>query len=127
MQIELGSYSNVNRISHQRFPFQRRIFCKRVLSSRVLSSFIPQVPSTVFYFEAEATLKELVLQRRRWLNGITAGYVWLLRQRSLYEGMEIGRPLSWLVFVLCLVQILTFTVVMSLPGLMAYSTYAACK
>lgn len=31
------------------------------------------VPSTTFFFESEGTLKEFVLQRRRWLNGTTAG------------------------------------------------------
>lgn len=35
------------------------------------------VRDAVFYFEAETTLKELVLQRRRWLNGTMAGYVYL--------------------------------------------------
>eukprot|EP01046_Picozoa_sp_COSAG06_P100125 COSAG06_NODE_46242_length_348_cov_1.000000_1_plen_111_part_01 len=29
------------------------------------------------YFESETTLKQLVLQRRRWLNGTMAGYVYL--------------------------------------------------
>ena len=81
----------------------------------------------MFYFEAETTLKEFVLQRRRWLNGTTAGYLWLLRQGSLYEGMGIGRPLSWLVFVLCIVQLLVFTVVLCLPGLLGYSAYVAFK
>ena len=41
------------------------------------------MPSTTFYFEAETTVKELVLQRRRWLNGTTAGYIWLLQQPEL--------------------------------------------
>ena len=29
------------------------------------------VPTTTFFFESEDTLRELVLQRRRWLNGTT--------------------------------------------------------
>ena len=32
------------------------------------------VPTAEFYFECEETLRELVLQRRRWLNGTLAGY-----------------------------------------------------
>ena len=35
------------------------------------------VRDAVFYFESETTLKQLVLQRRRWLNGTMAGYVFL--------------------------------------------------
>ena len=35
------------------------------------------VRDAVFYFEAEMTLKSLVLQRRRWLNGTNAGYIYI--------------------------------------------------
>jgi hypothetical protein len=35
------------------------------------------VRDAVFYFEAETTLKMLVLQRRRWLNGTMAGNVYM--------------------------------------------------
>lgn len=79
----------------------------------------------MFYFEAETTLKELVLQRRRWLNGTTAGYLWLLGQPGLYAGMWGGHALSWLVFTLCLLQLLVFTIVLCLPGLLAYSSFLA--
>lgn len=45
------------------------------------------VPSTVFFFESEDALKELVPQRRRWLNGTVAGYLWLLTNSKLWRGM----------------------------------------
>merc|ERR1712127_231630 len=35
------------------------------------------VRDAVFYFESEKTLEKLVLQRRRWLNGTMAGYVFI--------------------------------------------------
>lgn len=35
-------------------------------------------PLAVFYFEAETNLEKLVLQRRRWINGSVAGYIYLL-------------------------------------------------
>lgn len=36
------------------------------------------VPLSVFYFEGELDLKKLILQRRRWINGSVAGYIYLL-------------------------------------------------
>jgi hypothetical protein len=45
------------------------------------------VPSTTFFFESEDDLNELVPQRRRWLNGTVAGYLWLLTNTKLWRGM----------------------------------------
>jgi hypothetical protein len=36
------------------------------------------VHDAVFYFEAETELRDLVLQRRRWLNGTNAGYLHIM-------------------------------------------------
>ena len=36
------------------------------------------VSLSVFYFEAELSLERLILQRRRWINGSIAGYIYLL-------------------------------------------------
>lgn len=36
------------------------------------------VSMAVFYFEAELSLERLILQRRRWINGSIAGYLYLL-------------------------------------------------
>jgi cellulose synthase/poly-beta-1,6-N-acetylglucosamine synthase-like glycosyltransferase len=35
------------------------------------------VPEAVFYFEAETDSERLLGQRRRWINGTVAGYIWL--------------------------------------------------
>ena len=35
-------------------------------------------PLAVFYFEAETSLQQFLLQRRRWINGSVAGYIYLL-------------------------------------------------
>lgn len=35
-------------------------------------------PTAVFYFEAETDPTQLLQQRRRWINGTVAGYLWLL-------------------------------------------------
>ena len=36
------------------------------------------IPQAVFYFEAETNLQQFLLQRRRWINGSVAGYIYLL-------------------------------------------------
>jgi cellulose synthase/poly-beta-1,6-N-acetylglucosamine synthase-like glycosyltransferase len=41
------------------------------------------VPEAIFYFEAELKLKQLVLQRRRWINGSLAGYIYLITNPGL--------------------------------------------
>jgi cellulose synthase/poly-beta-1,6-N-acetylglucosamine synthase-like glycosyltransferase len=64
------------------------------------------VPTSTFYFESEGTVKELVLQRRRWLNGTSAGYVWLLQQPALWDGVRSLRSMSLRVLVLSLLQLL---------------------
>ena len=40
------------------------------------------VSLAVFYFEAELSLERLILQRRRWINGSIAGYIYLLFTNS---------------------------------------------
>lgn len=67
-------------------------------------------PNACFYFEAETDPTKLLQQRRRWINGTIAGYLWLLSNISLlmksklyiYEKMF----LSFLVFA----QIMMFLV-----------------
>lgn len=69
--------------------------------------------TAVFYFEAEETLRELVLQRRRWLNGTIMGYPWLLRREELWgsiahaSGTRAFQAVAMLM--LCLVQLLVFS------------------
>lgn len=42
------------------------------------------VPDVLFFFESEDNIGEFVRQRRRWLNGTTAGYLWLVTNRDLW-------------------------------------------
>jgi cellulose synthase/poly-beta-1,6-N-acetylglucosamine synthase-like glycosyltransferase len=81
------------------------------------------VPSTTFFFESEDTLRELVLQRRRWLNGTTAGYLWLLRQPALWEGVARGRRTACNVLVLSVLQLVVFGVVFVFPGFFVVTGY----
>lgn len=47
---------------------------KRLPSLLCAAAVTSWVPNAQFYFESEETFRELVLQRRRWLNGTLAGY-----------------------------------------------------
>lgn len=61
-----------------------RIAEDRVLSyAAVIKSENPKAymqfhPLAIFYFEAETDLSNLIFQRRRWINGSVAGYLYLL-------------------------------------------------
>jgi len=96
------------------------------------------VPSTVFYFESEDNLRELVPQRRRWLNGTVAGYLWLLTNAKLWRAMlSLGiaddngtvwrglRLMPWKVFFLCLLQLLIFVIVYLMPAFLPVTGYLA--
>jgi chitin synthase len=76
------------------------------------------VPTTTFFFESEDTLRELVLQRRRWLNGTTAGYLWLVSQPELWRGVRSLRWMSVKVLALALLQLLVFAITYVMPGLL---------
>lgn len=83
------------------------------------------VPSTAFFFESEATLKEFVLQRRRWLNGTVAGYMWVISQPSLWMGACLCRGKAWSVFFLASLQLLVFLIVFLSPGMFLTTTVLA--
>lgn len=46
-------------------------------------------PTACFYFEAETEPMHLLQQRRRWINGTVAGYLWLLQNLSLLLNSKI--------------------------------------
>lgn len=75
------------------------------------------VLSTCFYFESEETLKELVMQRRRWLNGTTAGNIWLLSHKILRRDLSRGSLMAFKVLILSCFQMLVFAITALLPGL----------
>src|SRR4051812_10189527 len=60
------------------------------------------IPEATFYFEAETEAERLLGQRRRWINGTIAGYIWLLQNIGLIwsaESVGIGKKLmlTWLI------------------------------
>jgi hypothetical protein len=55
------------------------------------------VRDAVFYMEAEKPLSQLVKQRRRWLNGTFATYIWMLQEGIISNSNQdpISKFLSW--------------------------------
>ena len=76
------------------------------LTSAAVTSWVPDAQ---FFFESEETFRDLVLQRRRWLNGTLGGYPWLLARKELWgsvvktNGARAFQALAMLG--LCLIQV----------------------
>uniref|UniRef100_A0A7S4ICB3 chitin synthase n=1 Tax=Odontella aurita TaxID=265563 RepID=A0A7S4ICB3_9STRA len=64
------------------------------------------VHNAVFYIEAEKPLSQLVKQRRRWLNGTFATYLWVLSEGLISRSNQdpMTKFCSWLLVVLNVVQ-----------------------
>ncbi len=94
-----------------------RIAEDRILSYSVILKTAEErsmafVPLAIFYFEAELKLQNLLLQRRRWINGSIAGYIYLLfsnPEHLLKWRTNIFRKCYILMLLLC--QFVTFCVV----------------
>ena len=76
------------------------------------------VPQSVFYFEAELDLQQFMLQRRRWINGSVAGYIYLLFTNP--EHLKRWRTNIFkktYIFLLLLFQTLTYFIVSLGPAI----------
>ena len=70
------------------------------------------VPMAIFYFAAELKIENLILQRRRWINGSIAGYIYLLfsnPEHLLRWKTNIFRKSYILLLLIC--QFVTFCIV----------------
>ncbi len=75
------------------------------------------VPLALFYFESENSLEKLLLQRRRWINGTVAGYLYLLfiSPQYLYNwNANIFRK-TYIIFLL-LCQLFTYFLLVIAPA-----------
>jgi uncharacterized membrane protein len=64
------------------------------------------VHDAIFYIEAEKPLSQLVKQRRRWLNGTFATYIWMLAEGLITNSNQdpVNKFLSWWLVVVNVVQ-----------------------
>ena len=78
----------------------------------------------VFYFEAETDLERFILQRRRWINGSVAGYIYLL-YISIRDFLNWEAP--WYrklyVWILLMCQFLIYCMVAIVPGITLKTLY----
>lgn len=81
-------------------------------------------PLAVFYFEAETELQRLMFQRRRWINGSVAGYIYLLflnfndfREWNVFILRKIY------VWILLMSQLIIYIMVGFAPGISMRITY----
>lgn len=95
------------------------------------------VPDATFYYEAEKPLGQLVKQRRRWINGSYAAYLWVVRQGWLWKGNQpfLIKLFAFIFIMINLIQgafvrvagpatmaILTFNSIIAIPALVSDST-----
>ena len=68
------------------------------------------VPDAVFYFEAETRPVQLLQQRRRWINGTVAGYIWLLSNIGLLWNSKLYKIEKLFLTMLVFAQMMMFVV-----------------
>lgn len=75
-------------------------------------------PLALFYFEAETELKMFILQRRRWINGSVAGYIYLLFTKfQNFRDWDAGMLRKIYVWILLFSQFLIYMMVGIAPGI----------
>jgi chitin synthase len=67
-------------------------------------------PNACFYFEAETNPTTLLQQRRRWINGTLAGYLWLLQNMHLLYNSKVNPFNKIILTILILSQLMMFCV-----------------
>ena len=75
-------------------------------------------PLAVFYFEAETELKKLMFQRRRWINGSAASYIYLLliRRKEFWAWKTSLKRRFYMAILLGMQLLIYFTMGLS-PGI----------
>ncbi|AYV81628.1 MAG: hypothetical protein Harvfovirus46_11 [Harvfovirus sp.] len=81
------------------------------------------VPEAIFYFAAETLPLMLFQQRRRWINGTIAGYVWLLSKPSIIWDSGLRPWNKPLLTMLLICQLFMYIGVALSPGIFVTSFY----
>jgi cellulose synthase/poly-beta-1,6-N-acetylglucosamine synthase-like glycosyltransferase len=81
------------------------------------------IPDAIFYFAAETEPLQLFQQRRRWINGTIAGYLWLLSDLGIIwnSGMRSMNKPFLMLLLLC--QVFMYMAVAISPAIFASSFY----
>lgn len=75
-------------------------------------------PLAVFYFEAETDLQKLMFQRRRWINGSVAGYIYLLFVNFAdFKEWNVGMIRKIYVWLLLMSQLIIYAMVGIAPAI----------
>lgn len=76
-------------------------------------------PHATFYYEAETSIMSLVKQRRRWINGTIAAYLWLLFKKPslIWNSFNISIWRKLLIYFLIFVQAYQFLFVFISPSI----------
>ena len=81
-------------------------------------------PLALFYFEAETDLQRFMLQRRRWINGSVAGYIYLLFQHYTdYKEWKASTVRKCYIWLLLLFQFIIYCMVAIVPGISLKTLY----
>ena len=89
-----------------------------IFNSNQRDTRIAFVPMAIFYFEAELQLKRFLLQRRRWINGAMAGYIYLLFSNiKLITQWDTNKLRKLYVLILFGLQFLTSVIISVTPAL----------
>ena len=94
-----------------------------VLKAKGENACTALVPEAEFFFEAEINQEKLLPQRRRWINGTIAGYLWLLQNMHLIFEAKIPTLKKTLIVGLTITQILMYLVVVFSPAFTATLLY----
>jgi cellulose synthase/poly-beta-1,6-N-acetylglucosamine synthase-like glycosyltransferase len=73
--------------------------------------------------EAETDPEKLLTQRRRWINGTIAGYIWLIQNAGLIFNSSLPRLQKLLLTFLIVSQLMMYVVVILSPSLCALALY----
>ncbi len=74
-------------------------------------------PDAEFYFEAETDLELFAKQRRRWINGTFAGYVYMIQNKGLIWNSKMNRFRQLAVMFLLICQLGIYSIVTITPAI----------
>ncbi|XWV24676.1 hypothetical protein QJ856_gp1107 [Tupanvirus deep ocean] len=99
-----------------------------VVKSEIEGAYMEFNPMSIFYFEAETELDSLIFQRRRWINGSVAGYLYLLFFNFKHFKEWKANPFKkFYIWLLLMAQLLTYLLVGIAPSLTLRILYHGIK